>query len=290
MKQPGRDNSAPIIVVKKRGGHAGQHGGAWKVAYADFVTAMMAFFLVMWIINQGAKVRSAVAGYFKDPVGFSEKARSGLLDGGKGLLPGEEPPAKDEKRKPERSVQDEEVRAKLQEKAKEILGGLSQLPGFGDMAKQIEVELNEEGLRIQMMEASDSTFFDLGSAKLSSQGAEALAMIGKTIAPLTYDVVLEGHTDSRPYASKDGYTNWELSSDRANSARRLLEANGVPDAKITAIRGYADRRLRFTDRPEDPRNRRIAILVLNPYSRSAERGTASAESLEPTAPIPRSGG
>lgn len=247
----------PVIVVKKHGGHGGHHGGAWKVAYADFVTAMMAFFLVMWIVAQSKPVRDSVAGYFRDPVGFSEKARAGLLEGGTGILPGEKAPSSD--------VNEEQARNRLRDKAREILEGLARRPDFGDLAGQVEVEMTEEGLRIQMMESSKATFFTVGSASLSGSGTDALRMIGDAVAPLGYDVVIEGHTDSRPYASKDGYTNWELSSDRANAARRILEECGIEDRRIKAIRGYADKRLRFSDAPDDPRNRRITILVLNPY-------------------------
>jgi chemotaxis protein MotB len=263
-----KDGGTTRIIVRKHGGHGGHHGGAWKVAYADFVTAMMAFFLVMWIVAQSSAVKQGVAGYFKDPVGFSEKARSGLLDGGRGVLESDSAPAPEKKR----SVGEEEARETLRRKAKEILDGLTTMPGFSDLAKQIDMEMTEEGLRINMMESSESTFFDVGNAKPSGAGAEALRTIGKVIGPLEYEIVLEGHTDSRPYASREGYTNWELSSDRANAARRVLEESGVKDERVTAVRGFADKRPRFPDKPADSKNRRITILVLNPYAKAGEKG------------------
>ncbi len=275
-----------IIVKRAHGGHDASHGGAWKVAFADFVTAMMAFFLVMWIIAQGKPIREAVGGYFRDPVGFGEKAQAGILAGGKGILEHDVPPPSRDK---SRVVEDEEVRAKLEQKAKELLEGLKGMPGFSEIAKQIAVELTPEGLRIQMMESAESTFFDLGGSKLSGSGLEALKMIGHTIGPLGYDMAIEGHTDSRPYANRAGYTNWELSSDRANAARRLLEDAGVSDTKITAVRGYADRQLRYADRPQDPGNRRITILVLNPFAKQA--GTIPPAGVPATPePPPRAAG
>jgi chemotaxis protein MotB len=261
-----------IIVVRKRGRHAEHHGGAWKVAYADFVTSMMAFFLVMWIVTQSDPVRQSVAGYFQDPVGFSEKVRAGLLEGGDAIL--DSAPEQQEMPEEQHSIEEEQAREKLRESAGEILRRIQQSEGFGDLARQIELEITEEGLRIELMEGSEATFFDLGNAKPSGPGAAALSTIGQVLAPLGYDVAIEGHTDSKPYANRESYTNWELSSDRANTARRILEKNGVRDQALVAIRGYADKRLRFADHPEDSRNRRITILVLNPYAPGAERGAA----------------
>ena len=278
-----KEGGVRIIVKRGGGGHGTPHGGAWKVAFADFVTAMMAFFLVMWIISQGKPVREAIGGYFRDPVGFSEKARAGLLTGGRGILEQDAPPAPREK---SHTVEDEEVRAKLEQKAKELLEGLKGMPGFSEIAKQIEVEITPEGLRIQMMESAQSTFFDVGGSKLSGSGLEALKMIGRTIAPLGYNMAIEGHTDSRPYANRAGYTNWELSSDRANAARRLLEDAGVSDTKVTAVRGYADRQLRYADRPQDPGNRRITILVLNPFATQAGTSPPAGVPATPEPPPP----
>jgi chemotaxis protein MotB len=242
-----------IIIKKKVTEYEDHHGGAWKVAYADFVTAMMAFFLVMWLISQGPDVKESVAAYFADPIGFNQKAAagSGMMTGSPSLTM-EAPP------------EDGDVQAQLRTKAREIQQELEKLDDFKDIEKLVVITVGPEGLRIQLQEADDATFFALGSAKLSERGVKALKVIGKVIAPLNYSLVLEGHTDSKPYPGHSGYTNWELSADRANAARRVLEEAGVSPKLLKSIRGYADTRLRFPDNPLEPRNRRIEILVLNP--------------------------
>lgn len=262
--EPGKENEAPIIVIKKHGAHDGHHGGAWKVAYADFVTAMMAFFLVMWLVNQSDKVKAGVGGYFRDPVGFSNKEGSGVLEGSKGAVT---PPKPSREAEEIRRRQEEKVREKLNAKAQELSQAMRAEGGLGELSKLVEIQVTDEGLRIQLMESGDSTFFGLGSAQLSSEGVHALTLIANQIGPLGYKVVVEGHTDSKKYVNRGSYSNWELSSDRANSARRILEENGVDVGKIAEIRGYADTHPRFVDRPEDPGNRRIAIVVLNSFSR-----------------------
>jgi chemotaxis protein MotB len=262
-----KGKQAPVIVVKKGGGHAGHHGGAWKVAYADFVTAMMAFFLVMWIVGQSKATKQHVQGYFQDPVGYKAKVAAGIFDGGQGMLntgaavQGQIAP-----------IQEQQVRAALEKAGQEILDSLGEVPGLKDISSQIEVEVTAEGLRIQLMEAGSSTFFDLGSATLSASGVKTLSTIARTIAPLDMDVAVEGHTDSHPYSGRNGYTNWELSADRANAARRVLEEGRVAARHIREIRGYADTRLRYPGNPEDPRNRRISIIVINRFHGGAATG------------------
>ncbi|MFN8179819.1 MAG: flagellar motor protein MotB [bacterium] len=242
-----------IIIKKKVAAHDDHHGGAWKVAYADFVTAMMAFFLVMWLISQGPDVKESVAAYFADPIGFNQKAAAGS-----GMMPGA--PSLSVEAPPEEG----DVESQLQQKAQEIQRELEKLDDFQEIEKLVVITVGPEGLRIQLQEADDATFFGLGSAKLSDRGTQALQAIAKVIAPLDYGLVLEGHTDSKPYPGKSGYSNWELSADRANAARRTLEESGVAASRLKSIRGYADTRLRFPENPLEPRNRRIEILVLNP--------------------------
>ena len=245
--------SRPRVVRKRARAHDEHHGGAWKVAYADLVTALMAFFLVMWLISQGPDVRESVAAYFSDPIGFQQKAAagSGMMPGAPRLAQTDEP-------------EEGDVEKQLEQKAIEVKHEIEQLPEFDELEDQIIVEVGPEGLRIQLLEAEENSFFDLGSAKLSPIGEHALGAIAKVIGPLTYEIALEGHTDSKPYPGTAGYTNWELSADRANAARRVLTEYGVDAARLAAIRGYADTRPRFPDDPLDPRNRRIEILVLNP--------------------------
>ncbi|HUU45242.1 MAG TPA: flagellar motor protein MotB [Acidobacteriota bacterium] len=259
----GSENGRPILIVKKRGGHGEHHGGAWKVALADFMTAMMAFFLVMWIMAQSKEIKEGVGGYFRDPVGFSEKIGMGIMNGTPSALTFSRPGSN--LTEVERRTQEQVVRTRLKETGREIVDALLALPGLSDMGDQIEVDLVDEGLRIRLMESDDSTFFALSSADLGPRGMEVFSTIGRILGTLDYDVILEGHTDSRQFPDRR-YTNWELSSDRANTARRVLEASGLEPERILMVRAYGDRRLRYADRPDDPANRRVAILVPNRFS------------------------
>jgi chemotaxis protein MotB len=242
-----------IIIKKKAAPHDDHHGGAWKVAYADLVTAMMAFFLVMWLISQGPEVRDNVAAYFADPIGFSDKvaAGSGMLAGSPDLAVEVQP-------------EEGEIEEFLKEKALEIQLMLKELQRLQDLDGEIIAEVEPAGLRIQLREADESSFFGLGSAALSDKGRQVLEAIGKMVAPMDYDVVLEGHTDAKTYPGGSNYTNWELSTDRANAARRVLESSGVASSRLTAVGGYAATKPRFPENPMDPRNRRIEILVRHP--------------------------
>lgn len=254
-------HNKPVIIKRKKNGHAGHHGGAWKVAYADFVTAMMAFFLVMWLVSQSDAVKQAVGGYFRDPVGFSEKAGKGALEGSAAPFKAPVPAAPDLQKK----HQAEEKKLKTAgEKIREAIENSNEA---GKIKDYVEIEIVPEGLRIQLIDASAASdsaiFFDLGSSKLKPWAQSVLATIGSELGKLPNHIIVEGHTDSRPFVSSNGYTNWELSSDRANSARRLMESSGLKGDQIIEIRGYADVQLRLPERPEDPRNRRVAIIVLN---------------------------
>ena len=243
----------PVIVVKKKSGHGGHHGGAWKVAYADFVTAMMAFFLVMWLVNQSKPVRSAIGGYFRDPVAFE-------ASGGRGVLPGGDtvnPP------KPETPTAEQEERKRMEAAVMHIREGLDK-DSFAKLRDQVEFSITPEGLRIDLMDKDDSTFFDSGSAALRGETEHILGVIAQELGLLDHQVDLEGHTDSRPYSSNDKYSNWELSADRANAARRVMEKAGLRPAQVTSVRGLADRQLRFPENPVDARNRRVSILVKSP--------------------------
>jgi chemotaxis protein MotB len=264
------EEQQPVIVVKKKRDHGGGHGGAWKVAYADFVTAMMAFFLVMWLVSQDQVIKYNVAGYFNDPInwGKTESGSQSILKGGESIL--EKSP-----KIPIGSPMDEQqAKEVLTQAGERIKSALSEFPDFESTKEHIEIEMTEEGLRIQLIEASssggDSTFFfDLGSAKLSNQGEVILSAIAKELGSLNNKIVIEGHTDSRRYVYNKIYSNWELSADRANSARRLMEEKGLRELQIDEIRGCADNRLRIKENPYDSRNRRITILVLSDLSKPA---------------------
>ncbi|MDE3156424.1 MAG: OmpA family protein, partial [Acidobacteriota bacterium] len=246
-----------IIVKKNRGHHGGHHGGAWKVAYADFVTAMMAFFLVMWIIGQSHIVRSSVAGYFRDPGIFNYEKSNGVMEGEKvGITP--QAPISVHEIDPKMSEAD---RLALKKAGDRIREALQKMPEFKDLKDQIEIQMTNEGLRIQLIDSSKMGFFDTGSAVVNAEGLTILEAIARELAHLPNGVVIEGYTDSRQYSKGDAYTNWDLSADRANAARRVMERNGVRADQIREVRGYGDTHLRVPADPLDPRNRRVSILV-----------------------------
>jgi len=234
------DNQRAIIIIKKKVAHGGHHGGAWKVAYADFVTAMMALFIVLWLLNTNKPVREAIAGYFKDPAGTGEK--KGTLLSGTG----------------ETVVATKDDMGKLKA---ELLKSLQAMPDFGKLKNQIEMTITPEGLRIELLETASGTFFDSGNSKPNAQGKELLVLLAQQLGKLPNKISIEGHTDSKPYARTGDYGNWELSSDRANAARRLMQQKGLGAAQVTQVRGYADQRLRKPEAPLDPSNRRISVIV-----------------------------
>ena len=227
-----------VIIVKKRKRHPHKaHGGAWKVAYADFVTAMMAFFLVMWIVGQSRSVRAAVAGYFREPGVFDQQKSNGPLPGGEmrlGPNQASEDPSSKEVLK--------EAQQALEKAASRIKSLLASSPELKRLEKQIEITVTRDGLRIELLEGAEPTFFASGSAALAPGTESVLALISRELGKLKNEVALEGHTDSQPYSSSTGnYTNWELSADRANAARRIMEQNGLRGGQIhrdPRLRGY----------------------------------------------------
>jgi chemotaxis protein MotB len=252
-----------IVVRRKKGGHHGHHGGAWKVAYADFVTAMMAFFLVMWLVGQSKEVKSAVAGYFRDPGIFDQAKSDGPIPGGD-LSLDPDGAARD----PGASVVDEE-RIALEQTAARIRQRLAEVPELKALGKQIEIQVTRDGLRIELLDAESQTFFASGSAALAPGTEKVLTVIARELGTLKNSIVIEGHTDSRPYATTDLYSNWELSADRANAARRVMERSGLQAGQVRGVRGYADRQLRLTAAPLDPRNRRVSVIVEHLWRASA---------------------
>jgi len=241
------------VVVKRSHAQIGRVGGAWKVAYADLATAMMALFLVLWLGTQDASVRRAVAHYFQDPIGSADGTNGGRspLGGagaGTGAIDG-------------LLVAPRSAREALDRAARRLRQSLAALPSFQALGRFVELEVADDGLRIDLVEQDGSSFFTRGGRELSREGAEVVRAIGRELGALGNDVVLEGHTDSVPYRGEEGYSNWELSADRANSARRALEAGGLSPGQVKAVRGYADAEPRIADAPSDPRNRRVAILV-----------------------------
>lgn len=239
----GANKPQPIIVIKKKGGHGGHHGGAWKVAYADFVTAMMALFIVLWLLNSSTQVKEAVAGYFNDPLGNGKLMGTSITGTGETV-----------------TVEKKAEMDKLKEKIEQQIRSKQDLKV---LSKQIEITVTAEGLRIELLEGANGTFFDSGSARLSAKGQELLALLANELKSLPNNLLIEGHTDAKQYSNDTSYSNWELSADRANAARRLMQLDGLRPDQVTQIRGYADQMLRVKKDPYDPSNRRISILVKN---------------------------
>ena len=230
----------PIIVIRKKGSHGGHHGGAWKVAYADFVTAMMALFIVLWLLNSSKQVQEAVGGYFKDPTGTSKKVGSDMVGAGENFIVNKDNMA--------------DLKEQLQKAIREV-------PNFDKLKNHIDMTVTNEGLRIELLESASGTFYDTGSAKLNADGQDLVIKLAQELGKLPNKIAIEGHTDAKPYAQGRNYGNWELSSDRANAARRLMQLNGIGDNQVTQVRGFADQRLRKIDSPMDPSNRRVSLIV-----------------------------
>jgi chemotaxis protein MotB len=230
----------PLFVIKKKVTHGGHHGGAWKVAYADFVTAMMSLFIVLWLLNTSPQIKKAVAGYFNDP--RSSGKQTGTLNLGSG----------------ESVSIDKQNVDKLKD---EIEKAILKQADLTKLSKQIDITVTGEGLKIELIEDQGGTFFESGSPKLSPSGVELLNLLAVQLKVLPNRLLIEGHTDAQPYSSDTGYTNWELSADRANSARRLLQQDGIGSSQISQVRGYADQMLRVPSNPLDPSNRRISLIV-----------------------------
>ncbi len=240
----------PRRRVKKVKGHGGHHGGAWKVAYADFVTAMMALFLVLWLVSQAdTKLKSAIANYFRSPGVFDQQA-GGVIDG----------PKKVSKDPSPLTTKDEEqalfgIATILRKK-------FSTRPEFAKYKDQIKIEVTEQGLKIQILDKAERVSFSSGSAQLTNEAKVILDEISKAICVLPNPILVGGHTDRTLFPQGSTYTNWELSSDRANAARRQLEAGCVKPEQIRRIVGYADTEPLDPADPYAMANRRISITVM----------------------------
>ncbi len=231
----------PIIIIRKKGGHGGHHGGAWKVAYADFVTAMMALFIVLWLMNASKPIQVAISGYFKDPSGTGKMTGSSLNGTGENVRP------------------DKQDMAKLKE---ELQKSIQDINDLAKLKNNIEITVTSEGLRIELLESENGTFFESGSSTLNQSGQEIATLLAAELGKAPNHLSIEGHTDAKPYTGKSSYSNWELSADRANAARRLMQQSGLRSDQISQVRGFADQRLRNGKDPLDPSNRRISIIVL----------------------------
>jgi len=257
------NNEQPIIVKRIKKGHGGHHGGAWKVAFADFMTAMMAFFLVMWLVGQSDDVKEAVSGYFKDPGSYTMQGKSGVLKGSDRAVKNKDvssamvaPPKEKE------NAGNIEEKEKMTLVARNIMEELEKQEAFQRLKKNVQMQMTSEGLRIILNESENSpAFFEKGSAKLLQKSAIILVTIAKELGNLTNHLVVEGHTDNTS-VGHGGYSNWELSADRANSARQLMEVSGLYEGQVREVRGFANKFPMILGSPDDPRNRRVTLVVL----------------------------
>lgn len=236
-----QQNVVPVVVIRKKPGHGGHHGGAWKVAYADFVTAMMALFIVLWLMTSSEQTKKAIGGYFTDPKGYGKQVGTTMAGSGEALAL--------------TRLDMNQIKAKLEE-------ALRRAPEFKALQDHIQMTVTGEGLRIELLETEKGMFFGSGSAEPSEFGADLLSRLAKELGHLPNGVLIEGHTDATPFGSgRTQYTNWELSADRANAARRLMEQTGLRANQVTEVRGFADQRLRNIKDPKDASNRRISVIV-----------------------------
>ncbi len=261
----------PIIVKRVKKVAAGHHGGAWKVAFADFATAMMAFFLVLWLTTAASpEQKASIEGYFRDPVGFTEGGTPNPIDlGGSTAVT---PTVTEADQAPNQmQIKDEKVQELAdtleQRKMKELFQDLQKkiessetLQKFKD---QLLIDITDEGLRIQIVDRSQRPMFDSGSAQLKYYSQDILFELAKTLSSVRNKLSITGHTDASPFNGRPGYTNWELSAERANTARRALVAGGVRAGQIARVVGLSDSVLFDKKNPLAPVNRRISIIVLN---------------------------
>jgi chemotaxis protein MotB len=256
-------SSAPVIIIKRvKKGHEAHHGGAWKVAYADFVTAMMALFIVLWLLSSSERIQKTVGGYFRDPRGKGRLVGTTVSGAGEAMQV-----------KPDDM---NNLKKKIEKAMSQDMKDFKRLKDFVNMT------VTEEGLRIELVESATGLFFDNGSAAPSPAGAEIFAKLAQEVGALPNLVVIEGHTDAKPFSGVRDYSNWELSADRANAARRLMMAHGLRADQVAQVRGYADQHLRKPSAPEDPSNRRISILV----KRAEPTLPAEQAEVDPKAPAP----
>jgi chemotaxis protein MotB len=237
------EDTGPRVEVRIRHSYDRRSGGAWKVAYADFVTALMALFIVLWLMNSSQKVKSSVSGYFRDPRSYAHANARSASNSGEGLVVN---------------------RTNMGDIRKQLEQALTAMPEFGNLREQVKFSVTGEGLRIDLLETEQGMFFVSGSPAPTAAGQNLLEVLAKEMARLPNLLVIEGHTDATPFRNAgpaSGYSNWELASDRANAARRLLHTYGVRPEQIVEVRGFADQRPFIADNRFDTRNRRVSVVV-----------------------------
>ena len=313
----------PIIIVKKKGGHGGHHGGAWKVAYADFVTAMMAFFMVMWLVNSAeTTTKQNIASYFRRPGIFDTGSGTPLLIGQSGILDGAPPPVGEDKAKKSPAIHDSSQYKKksgtddsnvnkrvtyrgednstkpltetsedaglktddpgetlsrvdkkkmLDQIAEEIRQEIMGTPELAELLGIVDIKVEADGLNLEIMDTEKTSMFASGSARILPEAEQAFQKITGIMAKLDNKIDIIGHTDGKPFSSRrGGYSNWELSSDRANAARRLLELGGIAPEKITSVVGRSDKDPRKPEDPLAPSNRRITLKMRFDFNKKVD--------------------
>ncbi|MCX7982174.1 MAG: OmpA family protein [Syntrophales bacterium] len=271
-----------IIKRKKKRGHEA-HGGSWKVAYADFVTAMMAFFLLLWLLSMvSPEKRMAISDYFQNYNLFKEQTAGGgktILPEKTGVLPGQAPGTKGTVT-PSPTPSEHKKRITAGEMAERMKESINRKLRY--LKDQVLVDTVEGGVRIQITDLEGSPMFALGSDVPTEKAIRILELVAENIRDVENKIAIEGHTDAAPFTS-GRITNWELSTSRASAARRVLEKNGIEPGRIARVVGYADQELLIKENPLDPRNRRISIILLN-VNQSAE-GALPAGNLPPGQPV-----
>jgi chemotaxis protein MotB len=280
------ENNQPIIIKRVKRYEGGHHGGAWKIAFADFATAMMAFFLVLWLMSSATPEQLlAIAGYFKDPVGFSDSGSPYVIDlGGSPEMspdqtlnpeikstptPDTVPVEADTAETKAEAVEQERLEMLLQE----LQNKINENPELQKFKDQIHFEITQDGLRIQITDADNRPMFDLGSARLKPYFEDILLAMADTIKAVPNKISISGHTDAKPYVGNGDYGNWELSANRANAARRALIAGTYPESQVARVVGYGSSALYDRNQPLNPINRRIDIVVMTKKAQQRIEGT-----------------
>ncbi|MCX6344020.1 MAG: OmpA family protein [Armatimonadetes bacterium] len=268
-----KEAASEIRIIRRGKSHGGHHGGAWKVAFADFMTAMMAFFLVMWICGLSDNIKQSVAGYFQDPIGFMEAVNSGKS-------PFKAPGAPDTGKKDQKSATNGAEKQRLEIAKKSIETMIASSPEFKGLKDALDIKMVDEGLLIELLDGEKNLFFDSGSSRVKLATSHLLGRIAKELGQLDNHIIIEGHTDKRPLSRRAGYTNWELSADRANAARTIMQANGLKPDQIDQVRGYAATHPRNPD-PYHYSNRRVSIIVVfNKHESSEKTSVGTGQDIE----------
>ena len=275
-KSDKQDELRPIIVKKIKKGGGGHHGGAWKVAYADFVTAMMAFFLLLWLLNVTTKEQKEGIANFFDPnprIATSISGANGMLGGLSiskegAMVTDVQTMAPREESNPSISDKDfeEEMKKREEENFKKaeaaIQDAMKENPELKELEKNLKMDMTPEGLRIQIVDSDGKPMFPSGSAVMYERTQQLVAKVAEVVRKMPNEISVRGHTDGVPYSKGNGYGNWELSADRANSLRRVLISSGVPESKVNNVVGKADKDHLIAGKPNDAQNRRISIILL----------------------------